>query len=156
MCTIFPLVFWLLVAQSCPSLYEPVDCSPPGSSVCGIFQARTLEWPAISFSRGPSPPRDRTQASCSGGRFFTIQATREALEIGRTQVFSPLLYNYCNNFPLSDTLNSFMSFLRLSCPLQGFFKNYLFLLIFAALGLHCFAWAFSSCGEWGLLLLRAQ
>ena len=38
----------------------------------------------------------------------------------------------------------------------GFFKNYLFLLIFAALGLHCFAWAFSSCSEWGLLLLRAH
>ena len=37
MCTIFPLVFWLLVAQSCPSLYDPVDCSPPGSSV-GFFR----------------------------------------------------------------------------------------------------------------------
>ena len=38
------------VAQSCPTLSDPMDCSPPGSSVHGIFQARTLEWVAISFS----------------------------------------------------------------------------------------------------------
>ena len=46
------------VAQSCPTLCDPMDCSPPGSSVHGIFQARILEWVAISFSRGSSPPRD--------------------------------------------------------------------------------------------------
>ena len=40
------------VAQSCPTLCDPMDCSPPGSSVHGILQARTLEWVAISFSRG--------------------------------------------------------------------------------------------------------
>ena len=39
------------VAQSCPTLFDPVDCSPPGSSVHGILQARILEWVAISFSR---------------------------------------------------------------------------------------------------------
>ena len=42
------------VTQSCPTLCDPVDCSPPGSSVHGIFQARVLEWVAISFSRGSS------------------------------------------------------------------------------------------------------
>ena len=42
------------VAQSCPTLRDPVDCSPPGSSVHGILQARILEWVAISFSRGSS------------------------------------------------------------------------------------------------------
>ena len=42
------------VAQSCPTLCDPVDCSPPGSSVHGILQARILEWVAISFSRGSS------------------------------------------------------------------------------------------------------
>ena len=42
------------VAQSCPTLCNPMDCSPPGSSVHGIFQARVLEWVAISFSGGPS------------------------------------------------------------------------------------------------------
>ena len=48
----------MLVAQSCPTLYNPMDCSPPGSSVHGILQARILEWAAISFSRGHAQPRD--------------------------------------------------------------------------------------------------
>ena len=51
------------VAQSCPTLCDPMDCSPPGSSVCGILQARILEWVAISFSRGSSQSRDRTPVS---------------------------------------------------------------------------------------------
>ena len=51
------------VAQSCPTLCGPIDCSPPESSVHGIFQARVLEWVAISFSRGSSRPRDQTQVS---------------------------------------------------------------------------------------------
>ena len=42
------------VTQSCSMLCDPMDCSLPGSSVCGIFQARVLEWVAISFSRGSS------------------------------------------------------------------------------------------------------
>ena len=54
-----------------------MDCSLPGSSVYGIFQTRVLEWVAISFSRGSSRPRDRTQVSCIVGRHFTIWATRE-------------------------------------------------------------------------------
>ena len=68
----------MLVAQSCPTLCDPMDCSPPGSSLYEIFQARILEWIAISFSRGPSQPRDRTQVSCIAGRCFTDWATREA------------------------------------------------------------------------------
>ena len=51
------------VAQSCPTLCDPMDCSLPGSSVHGIFQAIVLEWIAISFSRGSSQPRDRTRVS---------------------------------------------------------------------------------------------
>ena len=66
------------VAQSCPTLCDPMDCSPPGSLVHGIFQAWILEWVAISFSRGSSLPRDRTQVSRVVGRRFTIWATREA------------------------------------------------------------------------------
>ena len=50
-------------AQSCPTLCNPVDCSPPRFSVHEIFQARVLEWVAISFSRRSSWPRDRTQVS---------------------------------------------------------------------------------------------
>ena len=48
----------VLVAQLCQTLYDPMDCRPPGSSVHGILQARTLEWVAISFSRGSSQSRD--------------------------------------------------------------------------------------------------
>ena len=43
-----------LVTKSCPTLHDPMDCSPPGSSVHGILQARILEWVAISFSRRSS------------------------------------------------------------------------------------------------------
>ena len=67
------------VAQLCPTLWDPVDCSPPGSSVHGILQARILEWVAISFSRGFSQSRDRTQVSCIRGKRFNLCATREAL-----------------------------------------------------------------------------
>ena len=56
------------VAQSCPTLCDPVDCSPPGSSV----QARILEWVAITFSWGSSRPRDPTQVSCIVGRCFNL------------------------------------------------------------------------------------
>ena len=60
------------VAQSCLTLCDPMDCGPPGSSVHGIFQARILDWVAISFSRGSSQPRDQTQVSHIAGRRFTI------------------------------------------------------------------------------------
>ena len=59
------------VAQSCPTLCNPVDCSPPGSSIHGILQTRILEWVAISFSRGSSWPRDRTQVSRIAGRHLS-------------------------------------------------------------------------------------
>ena len=60
------------VAQSCPTLCDPMDCSPPSSSAHGILQARILEWVAMSFSRGSSQPRDQTQVFCIARRFFTI------------------------------------------------------------------------------------
>ena len=60
------------VAQSCPTLCNPMDCSPPGSSVHGIFQARVLEWVAIAFSGGSSQPRDQTRVSHTAGRRFTV------------------------------------------------------------------------------------
>ena len=72
------LIFWSEVARLCPTHCDPMDCSPPGSSVQGIFQARVLEWVVISFSRGSSQPRDRTRVSHIAGRRFTIWATREA------------------------------------------------------------------------------
>ena len=54
------------VAKSLLTLCAPMDCSPPGSSVHGISQARILEWVVTSFSRGSSQPRDRTCISCIG------------------------------------------------------------------------------------------
>ena len=66
------------VAQSSPTLCDPMDCSLPGSSVHGIFQARVLEWVTIAFSRGSSPLRNQIQVSRIAGRRFTIWATREA------------------------------------------------------------------------------
>ena len=71
-------VKWSEVAQLCPTLCDPVDCGPPGSSIHGILQARILEWVAISFSRGSSRPRDRTRMSRIAGRRFNLWATREA------------------------------------------------------------------------------
>ena len=67
------------VAQSCPTLCDPKDCSLPGSSVHGILQARILEWAAIPFFRVSSQPRDWTQVSHIAGRFFTLLATRKVL-----------------------------------------------------------------------------
>ena len=67
-----------LVTQWCPTLCDPMDCNPPGSYVHEIFQARILEWVAISFSRGSSQPRDRTWVSCTAGKVLTDWATREA------------------------------------------------------------------------------
>ena len=58
------------VAQLCLTLCTPMDCSLPGSSVHGIFQARVMEWIAISFSRGSSWPRNQTRVSRIVGRHF--------------------------------------------------------------------------------------
>ena len=68
---------WTEVAQLCPTLCDPMDCSLSGSSAPGIFQARILEWVAISFSRRSSWPKDWTQVSHIVGRCFTVWATRE-------------------------------------------------------------------------------
>ena len=76
------------VAQSYPTLCDPMDCCLPGSSVHGILQARILEWVAISFSRGSSRPRDRTWVSRISGRRFNLWATREAEKtptLGKTE-----------------------------------------------------------------------
>ena len=62
----------VLVTQSCPSLSDPMDCSPLDSSVHGILQPRALKRGAISFSRGSSRPRDQIGVSCMAGGFFTI------------------------------------------------------------------------------------
>ena len=70
-------ICFVLVAHSCLTLYGPMNCSPPGSSVHGILQARILEWVAIPFSRQSSWPREHTWVSCIAGGFFTFWTTRE-------------------------------------------------------------------------------
>ena len=76
---------WRTHVLSCYShvrLCNPMDCSPSGSSVHGIFQARILEWVAISFSRGSSWPRDQTHiscVSCNAGQFFTTEPSEKPM-----------------------------------------------------------------------------
>ena len=75
---------FLPLSNSClwvSTLCYPVEYSPPGCSVHGIFQARIVEWVAISFSRGSSQPRDWTQLSRIAGRCFNLWATREAHQV---------------------------------------------------------------------------
>ena len=72
----------VLCAQSCPTLCNPLDCSPPGSSVHGISQARILEWVAISYPKGSSRPRDQTSIACIsriGRQILNHWTTREVL-----------------------------------------------------------------------------
>ena len=67
------LLFQTCFTKSFQTICYPIYCSLPGSSVCGISQARILEWVAISFSRGSSWPRDQTHVSCFGRQIFTTQ-----------------------------------------------------------------------------------
>ena len=96
----YPIVFKQIserereVAQSCPTLCDPMDCSLPGSYVHGIFQAMVLEWIAISYSKGSSQPRDRTPVSCIIDRCFIIWATREVSEWGADVHSAELLNSY--------------------------------------------------------------
>ena len=92
-------VKWSEVAQSCPTLCDPMDCSLPDSTIRGIFQARILEWVAISFSRRSSWPRDWTWVShmlgIVGRRFYRLshQERSEVHGIKRSQKWK------CEGFP---------------------------------------------------------
>ena len=77
-----------------------MDCSLPGSSILGIFQARVLEWVAISSSRGSSQPRDRTQVSCIAGRRFTVWAIYTIIEFSK--LFSILYFQTVSSLEYSS------------------------------------------------------
>ena len=79
------------VAQSCPTLCSPVDCSLPGSSIHGIFQARVLEWGAISFSRGSSWPGDWTWVTHCRQTFYHLSHQRSQKSIKESSI---LRWNY--------------------------------------------------------------
>ena len=114
---------------------DPMDCSLPGSSVHGIFQAIVLEWVAISFSRGSSWPRDRTRVSHLVDRCFTDWATREVqllIQVVKLLVCSvpqspPTL---CDPMDCSPSISSAHGFYRLEYwsglpfPLQGIFPTW--------------------------------
>ena len=102
----------VLTTQLCPTLWDPMDWSLPGSSVHGILQARVLEWVTILFSRGLYQPKNWTRVSCTAGRFFTIWATREApISILIFIISSVNFRHFCSSF------SSFFFFLgtKLDC-----------------------------------------
>ena len=72
------------VAWLCPSLCDPMDCRPPGSSFHGIFQARTLKWVSIPLSRGSAGSRDQICLSCIGKRILYHWDTWEVLKLLRS------------------------------------------------------------------------
>ena len=113
-----------LVAQSCLTLPNPVDGSPPDSSVHRVLQLRTLEWVAIPFSRGTSQPSGQTPVSSIIGSFFTIWATGEAPKTLQTH-HKLVLQRAVNSFRLADKMR--MSVTCTSSPLSIYFpKIYLF------------------------------
>ena len=78
----------VLAAQSCLTLCDPIDCSPPDSSVHRISQAKILEWTAIPFSRRSSLPRDWTWVSHIAGRFFTTEPPENSMSYLRGNRFN--------------------------------------------------------------------
>ena len=104
---IFMSTLWLLcmsVAQSCPTLCDPVGCSLPGSSIHRILQARMLEWVAISFSRGSSLPRNQTCVSFIGSRLSTTEPP-EKLQFKNLHLFT--IVSVINDIPKKNRSYSF-------------------------------------------------
>ena len=90
-------------AQSCPTLCDPMDCSPLGSSVHRILQARILEWVAFPFSRGSSQSRGQTWISCLEGKFFTRQLSHQGSPLDMSIVMANL---HCCMAETKTTLQS--------------------------------------------------
>ena len=93
--------------QSCPTICNTMNCSPPGSPVHGILQARILEWIAMSSSRGSSWPRDQTLISCFYivGGFFTHWGTWEVPLMKESfpySFISPIIYYSIMTYYVSD------------------------------------------------------
>ena len=97
----------VLAAQLCPTLHNPMDCSPPGPSVHGILQAKVVEWVAILFTRGSSQPRDRTQVSCIAGDslpsepllFETLQSLFYFSSDDAWSKITVCVFNHCLSHP---------------------------------------------------------
>ena len=109
----------VLVAQSCQTLCDLMDCSPPGSSVLGILQARKLEWIVIPFSRGSPQPRYLTWVSCIASGFFSIWAT---MQVRVNPYVSPILEWVA--YPFSSRSSWSRNQSGVSCIAGGFFTNW--------------------------------
>ena len=105
------IILWKSESVSHSVVSDPMDYSPPGSSVHGTLQARILEWVAIPFSRASSWPRDRTQVSCIAGRFFTVWATREA-QLSHFVSFTLLCPTLCSPMDCSSLGSSVYGILQ--------------------------------------------
>ena len=124
-----------MCAQLCPTFYDLKDGSPPSSSIHGIFQARILEWVAISYSRGSSKPRDQTSVSCVSciGRWILYHcATWEVLRSLRVGIKQRVQYVF-------ETLEFFLNkLIEVKCIGHKIFthfkhRNHCFLSKFAKL-----------------------
>ena len=120
--------------QSCPTLCDPMDCTPPGSSVHRMLQVRILEWVAMPSSRGSSWPKDQTCISfnsCIAGRFFTTEplvkppapCMNPFIPIDAHDKVQTRILPFCSTKPLSDpAFHSFMPVFslvtRLHCHLS--------------------------------------
>ena len=122
-----------LVAQSCPTLCDPMDCSPPGFSVLGISYAKILEWVVISFSRGISWARDQMYVSCIDRQILYHWATGEAQKgsvaltefskgsiIFRITLVCPLPLHH-NTIPIISFFNVTLVKMLIFCSLWIFF-----------------------------------
>ena len=107
---LFPLSFpWkkvkVLVTQSCPTLWDPMDCSLSGSSVNGDSLGKNTGMGCHFLLWGSSRPRDRTQVSCTAGRFFTIWAVREAfIAVTKTRIKNGSTGDFCGG-PVGKTVH---------------------------------------------------
>ena len=110
-----PRPYSCVCAQSCPTLCDPINCSPQGSYVHGISQVRILEWVALSSFMGSSRPRDQTHVSYIAGKFFTHEPPGK-LSI---RVFSnesalcirwPKYWNFSFSISLSNEYSGLFSF----------------------------------------------
>ena len=125
----------VLAAQLCLTLWDPMNYSPPGSSVCGILQARILDWVAIPFSRGSSGPRDWTRVSCIVGSFFTIWAHHGSSYF--KNIYSNLLNHwlsskwagYFGHFRRKEveTIFIYISIINLKCEMMILWRHHFFL-----------------------------
>ena len=106
------------VAQSCPTLCDPMDCSPAGSSICGILWARIPEWVAVPFSRGSSQPGDRTQVSRIAGGFFSATEGTLVAEKASATLSGPGLLSFHGAHRVSIQFGIRQTWVRMLSPLR--------------------------------------